>query len=96
MFTQMEIEDMILGMSDLVKENRMLRKRINELELDVAIEKEYYSSITSQQGKKRYKVLCDIRDNNLSCDVAAANGWLTSNDYIEDWRDELDRRLHSS
>ena len=96
MFTQMEIEDMILGMSDLVKENRMLRKRINDLELEVAIEKEYYSSITSQQGKKRYEVLCDIRDNNLSCDMAAANGWLVSADYIEDWRHELNIRLSNS
>lgn len=92
-WTQREIEDMILGMADLVKENGMLRKRVDELELEVAMNDAHMRSYRSIEAKKEYEILQEIQSNNLSCAIAASNGWLTSEAYIDDWRRELHRRM---
>lgn len=92
-WTQHEIEDMILGMADLVKENKMLRKRVDELELEVAMNDAHMRSYHSIGAEKEYKILQEIQSNNLSCAIAASSGWLTSEDYIDDWRHELHRRM---
>ena len=93
MWTQHEIEDMILGMADLVKENRLLRKRVDELELEVATNDAFMRSHCSSEAEKEYNILRDIQSNNLSCAIAASNGWLTSEDHIHDWRKELHKRM---
>lgn len=93
MWTQRDIEDIILGMADIVKENRALRKRVDELELEVAINDAHTRSYRSAEAEKEYKVLQEIQSNNLSCAIAASNGWLTSEDYIDDWRHELNKRM---
>ena len=93
MWTQIDIEDMILGMADLVKENRMLRKCVDELELQLAIESAQQKSYRSAEAKKEYDILCDIRRNNNSYNIAASNGWITSDDYIDDWKLELRKRM---
>ena len=43
--------------------------------------------------EKEYKILQDIQSNNFSCSIAESNGWLTSEDYIDDWRHELNKRM---
>lgn len=93
MWTQREIEDIILGMADLVTENRVLRKRVNELELEVATNDAHTRSYRSIEAEKEYKILQEIQSNNLSCAIASSNGWFTSNDYIDDWRHELNKRM---
>lgn len=93
MWTQRDIEDIILRMADIVKENRVLRKRVDELELEVAINDAHTRSYRSAEAEKEYKVLQEIQSNNLSCAIATSNGWLTSEDYIDDWRHELHKRM---
>lgn len=93
MYSLNQIEDIILGMADLVKENHMLRKRVDELELQLAIESAQQRSYISAEAKKEYDILCDIQRNNNSCNIAASNGWSTSDDYIDDWKSELYKRM---
>ena len=93
MWTQHEIEDIILGMADIVKENRVLRKRVDELELEVAMNDAHMRSYRSIEAEKEYKILQEIQSNNLSCGIAQSNGWLTIEDYIDDWRHELNKRM---
>ena len=93
MWTIHEIEDIILGMADLVKENRTLRKRVDELELEVAINNAHTRSYRSVEAEKEYKILQDIQRNNFSCSIAESSGWITSKDYIDDWRHELHKRM---
>ena len=93
MWTQRDIEDIILGMADVVKENRILRKRVDELELEVAMNDAHMRSYRSIEAEKEYKILQEIQSKNLSCAISASNGWLTSEDYIDDWRHELHKRM---
>ena len=93
MWTQQEIEDIILGMANIVKENRTLRRRVDELELEIAINNAHTRSYRSAEAEKEYKILQDIHRNNFSCSIAESNGWLTSEDYIDDWRHELHKRM---
>lgn len=93
MWTQREIEDIILGMADLVKENRTLRKRVDELELEIAINDAEHRRYRSAEAEKEYKILQDIERNRLSCSIAESSGWLTSENYIDDWRHELHQRM---
>ena len=80
MWTQRDIEAIILGMADIVKENRILRKRVDELELEVAMNDAHMRSYRSIEAEKEYNILQKIQSNNLSCELAASNGWLTSED----------------
>ena len=93
MLTQRDIEDIILGMADLVKENRVLRKRVNDLELEVAINDAQHRSYSSAEAEKEYKILQDIQRNNIACSLAESNGWLTNQDYIDNWSRELRERM---
>ena len=91
--TQHEIEEIILGIADLVKENRLLRRRVDELELEIAINNAHTRSYRSTEAEKEYKTLQDIQRNNFSCSIAGSSGWLTSEDYIDDWLHELNKRM---
>ena len=93
MRTEHEIEEVILGMADIVRENRALRKRVNDLELEVAINDAEHRRYRSAEAEKEYKILQDIQRNNLSCSIADSNGWLTNQEYIDDWSRELRARL---
>lgn len=92
MFTQYEIEEIILGMAKIVRENRALRKENNDLRLKSAREKARNDSFFSKDAALDYEILSNIIDNNNSVESCASNGWLTNMDYIENWELELIRR----
>lgn len=88
MFTRREIEDMILGMAEVVIENRALRKALNETE----IECETYKALFLGEHKKA-EILSDISINNATVNSIHSMGGLTNQIYIEDWKAELERRI---
>lgn len=91
-----EIENIILGMAQLVHENRALRKENNDLRLTVARHDAFTSSLVgNSEAKKRYDVLCDIEDKNRRVSLCDSAGWITSEVYIYDWEAEADRRLRA-
>ena len=88
-----EAEEIILAMAQIVKENRALRREVNELRLREAKHDAYMRSLTNKTAEKEYEILCDIERNNLSCNVVRSNGWLSNQDYIDDWEAEFERRM---
>ena len=88
MFDRYEIEEIILGMAKIVHENRMLRNELEEMSLSRA----KYEALS--HGKHReYEVLADIEMHNASVSSCHSNGWLTNQDYIDDWEEEFERRM---
>lgn len=88
MFTKLEIEELILGMAELVRENRMLWKKLDELSLSNA------KNEALAFGKhKEYEILSDIEHHNISVESCHSRGWLTNQDYIDDWQAEFRRRM---
>lgn len=92
MFDTYEIEEIILGMADVVRENRILRKENNDLRLECARRKAYMDSYFSKEAEIDYNILCDIENNNSSVRMCDSLGWHTNQDYIEDWEFELKKR----
>lgn len=88
-----EAEEMILAMAQIVRENRALRQENNELRLREAKHDAYMRSLTNKAAEKEYEILCDIERHNISCDLVRSNGWLSNQDYIDDWEAELERRM---
>lgn len=88
MFTPYEIEEMILGIADLVHENRMLRNKLEELSLSNA----KHEALAFGKHKE-YEILSDIEMHNISVRSCHSNGWLTNQDYIDDWEEEFNRRM---
>ena len=83
-----EIEDIILGIADIVKENRALRRENNELQMEC----EKYKAYSFGDWKKG-DILSDISIHNASVKSIESMGWLTNQEYISDWETELARRL---
>lgn len=81
-------EELILAMADIVKEVRALRKAVSELEL----EREKYKAYFYGQSEKA-EILSDIECHNASVEACNARGWITSSEYIENWEEELSRRM---
>jgi regulator of replication initiation timing len=92
MFDSRDIEDIILGMADMVLENRRLRKENNELRLECARYKAWADSYFNKEAQVDYDILWDIKRNNMSVNMCDSLGWKTNQDYIEDWEDELEKR----
>lgn len=88
-----EAEEMILAMAQIVKENRALRRENNELRLKAAKHDAYVRSFTNKEAEKEYETLCDIERHNMSCNLVRSCGWLSNQDYIDDWEAELERRM---
>ena len=91
-----EIEDIILGMAQLVHENRALRKENNDLRLTVAKHDAFVSSLVggnTSEAKKRYDVLSEIERQNGAANLCAAAGWETNQRYIHNWEEEAERRM---
>lgn len=91
-----EIENIILGMAELVHENRALRRENNDLRLTVAKHDAFVSSLVggnTSEAKKRYDVLSDIERQNSTANLCESAGWETSQKYIYDWEDEAERRM---
>ena len=88
-----EAEEMILAMAQIVKENRALRREVNELRLREAKHDAYMRSLTHKSAEREYEILCDIERHNMSCNVVHSNGWLSNQDYIDDWEAEFERRM---
>ena len=83
-----EIEDIILGIADIVKENRALRQANNELKMECEKYKAYFYG-----DLEKGKILSDITIHNASVMSCESMGWLTNQEYIDDWEIELKRRL---
>ena len=88
-----EAEEMILAMAQIVRENRALRQEINELRLNAAKHDAYMRSLNSKEAEKEYAILCDIERHNISCNLVRSCGWLSNQDYIDDWESEFERRM---
>lgn len=88
MFDRYEIEDMILGMAEIVKENRALRNVVNELQMESEKYKAYFFG-----EHQKAEILSDIEIHNASVRSMRSMGWLTNQEYIEDWETELERRM---
>ena len=88
MINKYDIEDIIFGMADIITENKALHKLVNELQLECEKYKAYFYG-----DSKKAKILSDISMNNASVDASRAAGWLTNQEYIEDWQTELERRM---
>ena len=87
MIDKYEIEEIILGMARIVRENRRLRAELEESSLSCA----KYEALA--QGKhKEYEILADIEMHNTSVSSCHSNGWLTNQEYIDDWRTEFKKR----
>lgn len=94
-----EIENIILGMAQLVHENRALRKENNDLRLTVARQNEFTASMVgsnSSEHKKRYDILCEIERQNSSASLCESAGWETNQRYIYNWEEEVERRMRDS
>lgn len=92
---QYDIEEIILGMADIVKENRYLRDQNNVLSLQVAKQQAFVDTLVCYNPEKeaKYKILTDIESQNDSCKMCAHMGWMINQEYIEDWKTELNIRL---
>lgn len=88
-----EAEEMILSMAQIVRENRALRREVSELRLKEAKHDAYMRSLTNKAAQKEYEILCDIEHHNISCDMVRSNGWISNQDYIDDWQAEFERRM---
>lgn len=91
-----EIENIILGMAQLVHENRALRRENNDLRLTVAKHDAFVSSLVggnNSEAKKRYDVLSEIERENSAVSLCEAAGWETNQRYIRNWEEEAERRL---
>jgi len=74
--TRSEIEDTILGMGDIIFENKQMRKRIAELELEVARNKAwlYHKDELKEKLDKRIS-------ENLSYNLVQSAGWSSSDEF---------------
>ena len=88
MFDRYEIEDIILGMAQIVKENRVLRQALNEEQMESEKYKAYFYG-----DHEKAEILSDISVHNASVKSTRSMGWLTNQEYIEDWETELERRM---
>lgn len=83
MFKREVIEEIILGMADIVEENRMLRKQVEDLTLDKEIHYNFIRSMCgSEEARKEHERLSAIQSNNASVDLADSCGWSTSAERI--------------
>lgn len=57
MFNTYEIEEIILGMANIVQENRLLRKRVEELEDDVCQHRENSLKLYKESQKETADLL---------------------------------------
>ena len=88
MYDRYEIENIILGMAEIVKENRAMREVINELKMECEKYKAYFHGESAKA-----EILSDIAMNNAAVKSMAAMGWLTNQKYIDDWEAELECRM---
>jgi hypothetical protein len=76
MYNRHEIEGMILGMADLVAENKFLRNKLSELELSVARDK-----ALSFGKDDLYEKLKNRIDENLSYNLVRSSGWMSNHTF---------------
>ena len=88
MYNRYEIGEIILGMAEIVKENRDLIRTVNELRMECEKYKAYFYG-----EHNKAEILSDIGLNNASVKSMQSAGWLTNQEYIEDWETELDKRM---
>jgi len=71
------IENIILGMADIVEENRFLRQKLRDLDLENRKNKAYAIG-NYEEGEK----LSNMFMHNLTIKVAKNSGWLMSDDEL--------------
>lgn len=66
-YTRTDIEDIILGMADMVAENRQLRSENSWLRLQDEKHNAFLSTLVSsnEEVKKRYEILCELSDEYM-------------------------------
>ena len=72
------IEDVILGMAELVQENRYLREQLKELDLDNRTNKAY-----AERKWEEAERLSELVSHNLRVKMSRSCGWLTSDDALK-------------
>ena len=85
-----DIENIILTMADVIKENRFLKERVDSLELKLGIEKCRACGKTELAEK-----LIERHSENLPCNLVKSCGWV-SNDtkgYILDMKNLTQEEL---
>lgn len=83
-----DVEEIVLGMAEIVEENRILRRALNDAERECEMYKAYFYHETQKAD-----ILSDIGRHNASVMSIHSAGWLTNKEYIEDWQEELARRM---
>lgn len=73
-----DIEDIVLGMAEIVKENRRLRQQIKDLDLENRMNKAYALG-KYEEGEK----LSELHSHNISVKMAHSCGWLISDDKLK-------------
>lgn len=73
-----DIEDIVLGMAEIVKENRMLRQKVMDLDLENRMNKAYATG-NYKEGER----LSKLHSHNLSVKTAHSCGWLISDDELK-------------
>lgn len=89
MMSRYDIEEVIFGLADIIKENRALHQYVDELELECEKYKAYFYG-----ESKKANILSEISIHNAAVKSAQSSGWLTSQEYIDDWHTELERRMN--
>lgn len=78
MLDQKMIEEIILGMADIVIENRMLRQQVKDLDLENR-KNEAYARGDFEEGER----LSDLFMHNLTVKITRSSGVLMSNDELK-------------
>lgn len=96
-FESMDIEDIILGMANVVYENRRLRREINDLKLTNAKNNAFIDSAVyhNLDAYDRYEILAAIEKHNSQATMWANCGFSSADeDYIFDWEPEVERLIN--
>lgn len=72
-----DIEDIVLGMAEIVKENRRLRQQIMDLDLECRKNKAYATG-NYKEGER----LSDLSIHNSGVRLAHSCGWIISDDEL--------------
>ena len=97
-FESMDIEDIILGMANVVYENRRLRREINDLKLTIAKNNAFIDSAVyhNLDAYDRYEILAAIEKHNSQATTWTNCGFSATGEdaYIFDWESEVERLIN--
>ena len=85
-----ELENAVLELADIIRENRMLRKENSDLRLRLAANDALIASFAGHDSGE-YEFLSEIIRKNNSVDLCRGAGWETSEERVDNWEKELER-----